>query len=248
MYRKRHFQLCGYLCLLCVWFHISCIWLPIHVSVRINFFFFFFFISQSNDQPTYKLYTIYTRTVLQCNNHFRSFFFWCFVVQNSRVLLLYLWNEMLWEHYVFFGCPQKPFGKCFYCSLSLYTFHSLIAVDIFYCSMSHSLSLTPTPPPPSFCSLSSFGLFQIVKMKTTRKLMKKKWNMNTNKNTNVLVLRMFLDVLSHSLAHTVTHTKTQGKWYLQQSRTGQFKIIQRAPATTAKAMPSADKLKNKSLV
>lgn len=100
MYRKRHFQLCGYLCLLCVWFHISCIWLPIHVSVRINFF-FFFFISQSNDQPTYKLYTIYTRTVLQCNNHFRSFFFWCFVVQNSRELLLYLWNEMLWEHYVF---------------------------------------------------------------------------------------------------------------------------------------------------
>lgn len=124
----------------CVWCHISCMWLFIHVSVRINFF---FCMSWSNDQSTYKLPEHFWNVIIILFL-FWSLLFYC--AEFSGAIVICVWNEMkccentmLLLFFHCFFCPEKPFGKCFYCSLSLHTFHSLITLDIFYCSLSRTL-------------------------------------------------------------------------------------------------------------
>lgn len=134
-------SVCGHLCVYVrVWYHISRVWLFIHVSVRINFF---FCMSCSNDQNRH---TQTTRTLLKCNNHFVPFLF--FVILLCEILGSYCYMyEMKWNvvrtqclFFYFFLLSRKAFRQMFLLLvLSLRTFHSLITLDIFYCSLSRSL-------------------------------------------------------------------------------------------------------------
>lgn len=126
----------------CVWCHISCMWLFIHVSVRINFF---FCMSWSNDQSTYKLPEHFWNVIIIL------FLFLIFVILLCRILGSYCymcmkWNEMLWEHNVvvvfpLFFLSRKAFRQMFllfviiaHISLTDYTWHILLL------TVSHSLA------------------------------------------------------------------------------------------------------------